>query len=46
MADLLEGKTLKEARKTLANFSKMLRGETFDEIFLEMPFSKDSESIR
>ncbi len=34
MADLLEGKTLKEARETLANFSKMLRGETFDENLL------------
>lgn len=34
MADLLEGKTLKEARETLANFSKMLQGETFDENLL------------
>lgn len=34
MADLLEGKTLEEARKTLSNFSKMLRGEIFDENLL------------
>jgi nitrogen fixation NifU-like protein len=34
MADLLEGKTLEEARETLANFSKMLRGESFDENLL------------